>query len=159
EILVTELMSGMWMRELMTAVDRNDQEFLSNARSAGIDPGVVARRPLEIGKRMIDEGRFFPADPHPTNPNVLPGSPVCFLHFRSAARVSAESRSNLRETQYHMKKYDVERIVQSSARVASFPPMDVDAVNEGMAGIWEDWILAVKSTEAEWWERSSAANW
>jgi predicted unusual protein kinase regulating ubiquinone biosynthesis (AarF/ABC1/UbiB family) len=159
EVLVTELMSGVWMRELMTAVDRNDQEFLSNARSAGIDPGVVGRRLLEIGNRMIYENTFFHADPHPANLIVLPDSRICFIDFGAVAGVSAQNRGSLRETQYHMKNYDVERVVQTSARFASFPPMDVDAVNEAMAGIWADWILAVRSTDAEWWERSSAANW
>jgi ubiquinone biosynthesis protein len=159
EVLVTELMSGVWMRELMTAVDRNDQEFLSNARSAGIDPGVVARRLLEIGNRMIYEGTYFHADPHPANLVVLSNSRICFIDFGAVAWVSAHTRNIFRETQYHMKNYDTERIVQSSAGLASFPPMDVDAANEAMARIWDDWILAVRSTDAEWWERSSAANW
>jgi predicted unusual protein kinase regulating ubiquinone biosynthesis (AarF/ABC1/UbiB family) len=108
---------------------------------------------------MIYESTFFHADPHPANLIVLSDGRICFIDFGAVARVSAQNRSSLRETQYHMMNYDIERIVQSSARLASFPPMDVDAVNEAMGGIWADWILAVRSTDAEWWERSSAANW
>ena len=159
EVLVTELMSGVWMRELMTAVDRNDEEFLSNARNVGIHPGVVARRLMELGNRML-EGTFFHADPHPANIIVLPDSRICFIDFGAVAQVSAQTRNTFRETQYHMKSHDIERLVQSSMRLAGpLPPMDVDAAIEAIAEIWADWIVALKSTDAEWWERSSSQLW
>ena len=39
------------------------------------------------------------------------------------------------------------------------PPMDIDAANEAMKEIYADWVRAVSSTDAEWWERSTAQNW
>jgi ubiquinone biosynthesis protein len=160
EVLMTELMSGMWMRELMTAVDRNDQEFLSKARGMGIDPRVVARRLVQFVNRMILESNFFHADPHPANLIVLPNNRICFIDFGAVARVSTQTRNIVREIQYHMKNCDVERLVDTSVRLAGpLPPMDVDAANEAIAEIWADWLRALRSTDAEWWERSTSHGW
>jgi ubiquinone biosynthesis protein len=67
EVLVSELISGIWMWELMAAVDRNDQEFLTYARNMGIEPGLVARRMVRVLHRELLEHLFFHADPHPAN--------------------------------------------------------------------------------------------
>jgi ubiquinone biosynthesis protein len=160
EVMVAELVSGVWMWELMAAVDRNDEAFLSNARSMGIDPSAVARRLMHSAHRVILEHTFFHADPHPANLVVLPGGRICFIDFGAVGRFSAETRNNWRELQYHMKTRDVERMVDCSVRLAgALPPMDIDAANESMTEIYADWVLAVSSTDAEWWERSSSQNW
>jgi ubiquinone biosynthesis protein len=160
EVLVTELMSGLWMWELMAAVDRNDQKFLSNARSMGIEPGVVARRLMHSAHRVVLEHNFFHADPHPANLVVLPDSRICFIDFGAVGRFSTETRNTWRELQYHMKNRDIERMVECSVRLAGrLPPMDIDAANESMKEIYADWVRAVSSTDAEWWERSTAQNW
>jgi ubiquinone biosynthesis protein len=160
EVLVTELMSGVWMGELMAAVDRNDQGFLSNARSMGIDPSVVARRLMQSAHRVVLEHNFFHADPHPANILILPDSRICFIDFGAVGRFSAETRNVWRELQYHMRNRDVERMVECSLRLAGpLPPMDIDAVSDGMKEIYVDWVRAVRSTDAEWWERSTAQNW
>jgi ubiquinone biosynthesis protein len=160
EVMVTELMSGMWMRELMTAVDRNDKEFLSTARTLGIDPSIVARRLVQFGNRMVLEHNFFHADPHPANLVVLQDSRICFIDFGAVARLSTQTRNIWRETQYHMTNYDIERMVESSVRLAGpLSPMDVSAATEAMAEIYADWVYAVRSTDAEWWERSISQNW
>jgi ubiquinone biosynthesis protein len=160
EVLVTELISGLWMRELMAAVDRQDQTVLSNARSMGIDPSLVASRLMQQAHRVVLEHPFFHADPHPANIVVLPDSRVCFIDFGAVGRFSTETRNTWRELQYHMKNLDIERMVESSVRLAGpLPPMDVDAVNESMKEIYADWVLAINSPDAEWWERSTAQNW
>jgi ubiquinone biosynthesis protein len=160
EVLVTELISGVWMWELMAAVDRNDQAFLSKARAVGIDPSTVARRLMHSAHRVILEHTFFHADPHPANLVVLPDSRICFIDFGAVGRFSAETRKTWRELQYHMKNRDVERMVDCSVRLAgALPPMDTDAANAAMNEIYADWVRAVSSTDAEWWERSSSQNW
>jgi ubiquinone biosynthesis protein len=160
EILVTELMSGIWMGELMAAVDRDDQAFLSNARSMGIDPTLVARRLMHSAHRVVLEHNFFHADPHPANILVLPDSRICFIDFGAVGRFSAETRNVWRELQVHMRNLDIERMVECSVRLAGpLPPMDIVAASDGMNEIYIDWVRAVESTDAEWWERSTAQNW
>jgi ubiquinone biosynthesis protein len=160
EVLVSELMSGLWMGELMAAVDRDDRDFLSNAKSMGIDPIVVARRLMHSAHREILEHNFFHADPHPANLVILPDSRICFIDFGAVGRFSTGIRNIWRELQYHMASYDVGRMVNCSVRLAEpLPPMDVDAANKEIEEFYADWVRAVRSTDAEWWERSSAQIW
>ncbi len=160
EVLVTELVSGLWMRELMAAVDRDDEAVLSSARGAGIDPQLVARRLMQSAHRVVLEHPFFHADPHPANIVILPDSRICFIDFGAVGRFSSETRNTWRELQYHMKNCDIERMVECSVRLAGpLPPMDINAANESMKEIFADWVRAVSSPDAQWWERSTAQNW
>ncbi len=160
EVLVNEFVSGVWMWELMAAVDRNDQEFLSDARSIGIDPTLVARGLVQTLHRQLLEHLFFHADPHPANLIVLPNSQICFIDFGAVGRFSTETRNTWRQLQYHMRNRDIERMVQSSVSLAGrLPPIDVEDVSEALEEIFADWVYAVSSTDAEWWEKSTAQNW
>jgi ubiquinone biosynthesis protein len=120
----------------------------------------VARRLMRSAHRVVLEHNFFHADPHPANLVVLPDSRVCFIDFGAVGRFSTGTRNIWRELQYHMAGYDVGRMVNCSVRLAGpLPPMDVDAANKGMEEIYADWVRAVRSPDAEWWERSTAQNW
>jgi ubiquinone biosynthesis protein len=160
EVLVNELVSGVWMWELMAAVDQNDQEFLSGLRSVGIEPSRVARRLILALHRELLEHLFFHADPHPANLVVLPNSEICFIDFGAVGRFSTETRNTWRELQFHMQHQDVERMVRASINLAGrLPPINVDDALIAMDEIYADWVYAVSSTDAEWWERSSAQTW
>lgn len=160
EVMVSELVSGVWMWELMAAVDRNDEQFLSKIRAMGIDPTSVARRLVRAVHRELLEHLFFHADPHPANMVILPNSQICFIDFGAIGRFSSDTRKTWRELQYHMRNQDIARMVHSSMSLAGrLPPIDVDNVMAAMEQIYADWVYAVSSTDAEWWERSSAQNW
>src|SRR5262249_30646672 len=55
EVLVSEFVSGVWMWELMAAVDRNDQEFLASVGRIGIEPKGLAQKIVVIMQREIQE--------------------------------------------------------------------------------------------------------
>jgi len=152
-------MSGLWMGELLAAVDQKDQDFLSSAKTMGIDPILVARRLMHTAYRVIVEHSFFHADPHPANLIVLPGSRICFIDFGAIGRLSNRTRNVWLELQYHMTRYDVKQMVNCTVRFAGpLLPTDFDVASEAMGELYADWVRAVKSTDAEWWERSTAAN-
>jgi ubiquinone biosynthesis protein len=160
EVLVTQFVSGMWMWELMAAVDRNDQAVLRDAKRVGIEPTLVARRLMQSAHRVVLEHSFFHADPHPANLLILPNSEICFIDFGAVGRFASETRNTWRELQYHLQNLEIERMVDCSIRLAgALPPMDVDAAKEAMKEIYADWVCAVRSTDAQWWERSTSQNW
>jgi len=160
EVLVNELVSGVWMWELIVAVDRNDQDFLAHLRQTGIEPGRVARRLVRTLHRELLEHLFFHADPHPANLVVLPDSRICFIDFGAVGRFSTETRNTWRELQFHMRNRDIERMVRASITLAGrLPQINVDDALAAMEEIYADWVYAMNSTDAEWWERSSAQNW
>src|SRR5215211_2141578 len=62
EVMVSELVSGVWMWELLAAVDSNDQEFLAKVRRIGIEPKSLASKLVVIMLREAQEELFFHAD-------------------------------------------------------------------------------------------------
>jgi predicted unusual protein kinase regulating ubiquinone biosynthesis (AarF/ABC1/UbiB family) len=160
EVLVTEFVSGIWMWELLIAVDKNDQEFLAKAARQGIEPKALARKLVMIMHREIQEELFFHADPHPANLVIMPNNKICFIDFGAVARFSTATRLIFRELWYHMLKGDIGRMVNCSINLMGpLPPMDVEDIRYHMENIYADWLYAQASTDAEWWERSTAQAW
>jgi ubiquinone biosynthesis protein len=160
EVLVSEFVSGVWMWELMAAVDRNDQEFLAQVRRIGIEPRALARKIVVIMQREIQEELFFHADPHPANLVIMPNNRICFIDFGAIGRFSTQVRKILREFQHHALKGDIGRMVNCSlSLLGPLPPLDVERIRHELEKIYADWIYAVYSKDAEWWEKSSAQAW
>jgi ubiquinone biosynthesis protein len=160
EVMVSELVSGVWMWEVLAAVDTNDQRFLAKLRRQGIDPKRLARRIVRIMNREVQEELFFHADPHPANLIIMPDNKICFIDFGAIGRFSTQTRKLFRELAYHTAQGDIGRIVNTSLSfLGPLPPMDVDRVRQEMEKIYSDAVYALQSEDAEWWERSSAQGW
>lgn len=160
EIMVTELVSGVWMWELMQAVDSNDQAFLAKVAEIGIEPTSLARKMVAIMQQEMQEELFFHADPHPANLVIMPNNMVCFLDFGAIGRFSTKTRKLVREFQYHMTKGDIGRMTSCAiALMGPLPPMDVDAVHHELEAVYAEGVYAMRSSDAEWWERSAAQGW
>ncbi|TGD98914.1 ABC1 kinase family protein [Methylobacterium nonmethylotrophicum] len=160
DVLVTELMSGVWMWELMAAVDAKDAPFLAALQARGIEPKAVAQNLIRTVHRELLEELFFHGDPHPANLVVLPGNRICFLDFGAIGRFSTQTRNMWRELHYHMRNRDVARMVASTVNLSGpLPPIDVERVMKSVEGIYADWVYAISSKDAEWWERSTSQTW
>src|SRR5262245_1131053 len=160
EVMVSEFVSGVWMWELLAAVDRNDQEFLARVAQIGIEPKALASKLVVIMLRESQEELFFHADPHPANLVIMPNNKVCFIDFGAIGRFSTATRKIFRELRYHMSKGDIGRIVNTALSLAGpLPPMDVDKVRNEMEKIYSDWVYAMNSRDAEWWEKSTGQAW
>jgi predicted unusual protein kinase regulating ubiquinone biosynthesis (AarF/ABC1/UbiB family) len=160
EVLVSEFVSGVWMWELMAAVDAKDEEFLSQLREQGIEPKSLARKLINVMHREVLEELFFHADPHPANIVIRPNNGICYVDFGAIGRFSTETRKSWREMMYHMRHGDITRMVNCAITLAGpLPPIDVERVSKEFEEIYADWVYAQKSTDAEWWERSSAQAW
>src|SRR5215510_13589386 len=160
EVMVSELVSGVWMWELLAAVDSNDQEFLAKVRRIGIEPKSLASKLVVVMLREAQEELFFHADPHPANLVIMPNNKICFIDFGAIGRFSTKTRKLFRELQFHMSKSDIGRIANTALSLAGpLPPMDVDRLSAEMEKIYSDWVYAMNSRDAEWWEKSSGQAW
>jgi ubiquinone biosynthesis protein len=159
-VLVSELVSGVWMWELMAAVDQNDKEFLEKVAAMDIEPKSLASKLINVMHRDVLEEMFFHADPHPANIVVQPNNGICFIDFGAVGRISTQTRNTWRELHYHLRNKDIERMaVCSIALGGPLPPIDVDRFITAVEEIFAEWLYASKSPDAEWWERSNATNW
>jgi predicted unusual protein kinase regulating ubiquinone biosynthesis (AarF/ABC1/UbiB family) len=160
EVMVSEFISGVWMWELMAAVDTNDQEFLSKVRRIGIEPKKLARKVAMVMQREVQEELFFHADPHPANLIIMPNNEICFIDFGAIGRFTTQTRKTVREFQYHMVRGEIGRMVNCALTLLGpLPPMDVERVRVEMERIYSDAVYAMRSHDAEWWEKSAAQSW
>ena len=160
EVMVSEFVSGVWMWELMAAVDSNDQKFLARVAEIGIEPKALARKLAKVMQREVQEELFFHADPHPANLVIMPNNGICFLDFGAVGRFTTQTRKSIREFQYHMIKGDIGRLANVAlSLMGPLPPMDVESVRREFEKIYSDAVYAMKSDDAQWWEKSAAQGW
>ena len=126
----------------------------------GIEPKSLASKLLRAVHHDVLEELFFHADPHPGNIVVLPNNGLCFIDVGTIGRFSTETRNAWREFHHQLRKEDVGRMVNALIALAGpLPPIDVDRFTKALEEIFTEWVFALKSPDAEWWERSSATNW
>ncbi len=162
EVLVQEYVSGLWLWEVISAVEQKDPQGRKMLKQLNIDPAVVARRILLAAFWSMDEHVFFHADPHPANIVVRPNNEVTFIDFGSCGSFNNQQRIALEQMVLSMKKQDVEAMTRASLSLMEpLPPVDVpslvkDAQEEYMR------VLHTFNTPAkytQYWERTSARQW
>jgi ubiquinone biosynthesis protein len=160
QVMVSELVSGVWIWELMAAVDKNDRQFLAALSAQGIEPDAIASKLVRNVHRELLEELFFHADPHPANLVVTREGKICFIDFGAIGRFSTKTRNIWRELHHHLRNLDVERMVRASLRLSEpLPPIDAVGLIQAIEENYTDWVFAHESTDAEWWERSTAQTW
>ncbi len=160
DILVTEFVGGVWMRELIAAVEENDEEALALLRQQGIHPELVASRLLRANQYGVFENVLFHADPHPSNVVIQKDSNLVFIDFGSSGAYTTKERNNWRQLSYYHDQADIGRMVQAALAILEpLPPIDVDEFSKRVELIfWQD-LYAFRSKHTEWWERTSAKIW
>lgn len=158
--MVTEFVSGIWMREMIAAVERKDEEALALLKKEGIHPELVASRLLRANQYGVFENVLFHADPHPSNVVVQRNSRLVFIDFGSCGAYTTKERTNWRQLSYYHDKADIGRMVQAALAILEpLPPIDIDEFSKRVEVIfWQD-LYAFRSRHAEWWEHTSAKIW
>lgn len=160
DVLVTEFVSGIWLRELLAAVETKDREALRIMKEEGIDPKVVARKLVRTNQFSTFEGYLFHADPHPANVVIQKNNRVVFIDFGSCGAYTSRERATWRQIAHYQQMGDVGRMVQGSiALLEPLPPIDLDEFSKKVELVfWQD-LYAHKSKHTQWWERTSARVW
>lgn len=160
EVLVTEFVSGIWLWELLGAVETGDREALAEIERLDIEPRAVARRLFEASLFGIFENIIFHADPHPANVVIRPGGEIVLIDFGSCGSFSERQLRIMRHFHYCRARDDAGGMMQCAlALVGPLPPIDVDTLQRDAEEIFADSIQAVESSGSEWWERTSAGVW
>ena len=160
DIMVSEFVSGIWMREMIAAVEKNDTRALELLKAEGIHPELVAKRLLRTNQFGVFENVLFHADPHPSNVVIQRNSELVFIDFGSSGAYTTKERNNWKQLSHYHDTADIGRMVQAALAILEpLPPIDVDEFSKRVEGIfWQD-LYAFKSKHTEWWERTSAKIW
>ncbi len=160
DVLVTEFVSGIWMGELIAAVEYRDPAALARLRQLNIDPQTVAKRLIRTNQFGIFENLLFHADPHPSNVLVQPNNTLVFVDFGACGAYTSRERINWRRLAHYHSQADIGRMVQAALAILEpLPPIDIDTFMKRLEAVfWRD-LYAFKSHHAQWWERTSARIW
>ncbi len=162
EVLVQEFVSGMWLWEIIAAIEHRDPEGLAMMQRLNIDAGLVARRVLWTSFWSGEENTFFHADPHPANIVVGQDSSLTFIDFGSCGSFDNEQRWAFEQVALSFAEGDAEGMARAGLKLFEpFPPVDVprlmkDAEAEYLRAIF---TFRTKAEYTEWWERTSATQW
>ncbi len=160
EVIVQEFVSGVWMSELIAAVEHDDQPGLAYIRSLNIDPKLVARRLLWASHWGMWENVFFHADPHPANIIVQADSRLVFIDFGSAGSLTESRRLAMHELFAREREEDLEGISRVALTLLEpLPPMDTEKVIHAIEKVFWDAMIAQRSAHSQWWEKTSANLW
>ena len=159
-VIVTEYINGLFLSELLSALDRKDEDNLRQIREQGIDPSVVAQRMTHVFHWQIVESLLFHADPHPANIIIRQDNSLVFIDFGSCGTYLSETRRLWQELHFHIINKDVSATVHASLRLLEpLPPIDIVQFTKEIESVFLDWFFATESGHSEWWERSSGHLW
>ncbi len=160
QVIVAEFVSGVWLTDVLAAVESDDQQALAELKNHGIDPKKVARRLLEVSRWGGYEALLFHADMHPANVLVRPKSKLVLIDFGSFGAFTLKERTVWRRLMQAQRNEDVAAMAQAAIGLLEpLPPLDIDELTKRLEKIFWDHLYAYKSKHAEWWERTSAQLW
>lgn len=162
EVMVNEFASGVWLWELLKAVEQGDLDFLKRVELLNIDPELVAQRLLWVNYWSWGENLFFHADPNPDNVIVGQDSSLYFINFTPTGTLNRSQRQAMRQNL----KYALDRDPQNMARASlvllePLPPVDlIELVQELENYNWQlIYALEAAPQSLSWQERTSAIQW
>jgi ubiquinone biosynthesis protein len=162
EVVVEEFASGLWLWELLAAVDQGNEAVLAQARQKNIVPATVAERLLWVNNWAREENLFFHADPHPNNVIVGHDSRLYFINFAVTGSLNRSQRQALQQNMEYLRQRDPLNMARSSLNLMEpLPPVDVMQLIQELESYNWQLVYALEADPASlaWQERTSAAQW
>ena len=160
EVLITEFVTGFWLKDVIKAIECQDDRALATFREQGIDPRRIAQRLIRVARYGTMEGLFYHADLHPANILVHPGNKLTLIDFGSCGSPTERERRIWRHLLFAQADADVGDMAQAALGLFSaIPPIDIEEFTDKLEEVfWQD-LYAHKSKHTFWWERSTANMW
>lgn len=162
EVVINEFASGIWLWELLAAVEHGNQDVLARAQEMNIKPELVAKRLLWVNYWSWGENLFFHADPNPDSVIVGQDSTLYFIDFSSTGTLSRTKRQALRQNLDFAWERDPQNMARASlVLLEPLPPIDlIELVQELETYNWQlIYSMEASPHSVSWQERTSATQW
>lgn len=160
EVIIQEFTEGMWLWEVLRAVEKNDQAAIQRAKELNIDPAKVAKRLMWVNFWGLDEHLLFIADFHPDSVIVRKNSKLTFIDFSHIGSLSREKRQALQQMMYYAWKRDPLEMARSAMILLEpLPAIDTIEFTKDLEETYWKFIYSMESKRVAWWERTSARMW
>ncbi|HTQ79824.1 MAG TPA: AarF/ABC1/UbiB kinase family protein, partial [Thermoanaerobaculia bacterium] len=160
EIIVSEFVTGVGMKDLLAAVEAEDTGYLEALRAHGIDPRQIAKQLVRGSYYGFFECPFFHGDPHPGNIVIQPGNRIVLLDFGACGVFAERERNQLAQMHYYHSQENVGGMVQCVIQLMEpLPPIDLDGLRQDLESAWWKGFYGIKSHHSGWQERTSYRLW
>lgn len=160
EVVVQEFESGMWLGEVLAAIERQDPDGLAYMRALNIEPRRLARRLLFINHWALYEHLTFHADPQPNNIVVRANSALVYVDSAVNGYLTQPRRQLFLRFHACQAQSDIWGMAQATLALCEpLPARDLNALAKEIEAAYYEQTLALKSKHATWHERSGAAMW
>ncbi len=162
EVMINEFASGLWLWELLAAVEKGNEGVLARAKEMNIDPELVAKRLLWVDNWSWGENLFFHADPNPDNVIVGQNSTLYFINFTSTGTLSRAKRQAMRKNLNYAWERDPLNMARATlVLLEPLPPIDlIELTQELETYNWQlIYSLEAAPHSVSWQERTSAIQW
>jgi len=162
EVVVNEFASGMWLWELLAAVEQGNETVLAQARAMNIDPKKVARRLLWVNAWAWDDNLFFQSDPQPNTIIVGTNSTLHFINFTNTGALNRTKRQAMRQILSYARQRDPQNMARAGLILMEpLPPIDLIELTQELEGYnWQlIYALEAKPQSLAWQDRTSAVLW
>jgi predicted unusual protein kinase regulating ubiquinone biosynthesis (AarF/ABC1/UbiB family) len=95
-VLTLEYLDGISVIDIITAIRRQDREFLDELAARGHDPRRLAAHIVWNALNQIYRFGYFHADPHPANLVALSGDAIGYVDFGIVGKLDEETTGSLR---------------------------------------------------------------
>lgn len=162
EVVINEFASGIWLWELLSAIEHGDEEILRRAEEMNIRPERIAKRLLWVNFWSWGEHLFFHADPNPDNVIVGQDGKLFFINFTSTGTLNRSKRQAMRQNLYYAHQRDPQNMARASlVLLEPLPPIDlIELIQELETYNWQlIYALEALPNVFSWQERTSAVQW
>lgn len=162
QVLVQEFVSGMWLWELVAAVEQKNQRVLELARQLDIEPETIARRLTFINYWGWHGSFFFRAEPHPDRIIIGAGGVITFIDFGSVGSINKPKRRALQQNMYYALKRDPLNMARASLiLIEPLPAVDPNVLTKELeASNWEMlFAFETRQSGEGRFTRTSALQW
>lgn len=158
EVIVQEFVSGLWMWEILSAVEQGNQDVLRRMYEMRIDPKVVATRLMYVQYWGQFVTPVYHADPHPANILVQEDGQLVFIDFGAVGSMSLQKRRYCMEWLEAQARMDVAGCVRAILSfIEPLPPLDTVRLAKELEIELGMVYRRQWSKRAEWYEKSMMA--
>jgi ubiquinone biosynthesis protein len=162
QVIVQEFVAGMWLWELVAAVEQKNQSVLDLAQQLEIDPARIARRLAFINYWAWHGNFFFRAEPHPDRIIIGAGGIITFIDFGSVGAIDTAKRRALQQNMYYASKQDPLNMARASLILLEpLPAVDPNVLTKELEACNWEMLFAFETRPSTGgrFTRTSAQQW
>lgn len=155
DVLVTEFIEGMSMREIIAIVESRDIARLADLAARGYQPRKLCRRWLRFFYWQAYDAVLFHADPHPGNILVRPGNKLVLIDFGTVGTIAGATRKNMLGFQRATIENDIDGLVRYTIAMGEpLPPLDIETYRAEIRNVMREQYVVSRCAHVPWQERA-----